>query len=127
MKTVRVVAAVIREGGRVFATQRGYGAFKDGWEFPGGKVEPGESAEDCVVRECREELGVTLRVLRRHAFVVRDDVRLIFFVCEIAQGEPECREHSEIAWVSPEALDGYAFCPADAEMLRGTGVRGALQ
>ena len=62
MKTVRVVAAVIRRDGRIFATQRGYGAFKDGWEFPGGKIEPGETPEQALVREIREELDTEIRV-----------------------------------------------------------------
>ena len=56
MKTVRVVAAIIIENGKVFATQRGYGEFKDGWEFPGGKIEPGETPEEAIVREIKEEL-----------------------------------------------------------------------
>ena len=63
-KTISVVAAVIRDGERVFATQRGYGEFKDGWEFPGGKIEPGETAEEALVREIREELGVSLKISR---------------------------------------------------------------
>ena len=62
MKTIRVVAAIIVENGRVFATQRGYGDFKDGWEFPGGKIEAGESPEQALVREIREELDTEIRV-----------------------------------------------------------------
>ena len=64
MKTIRVVAAIIVENGRVFATQRGYGDFKDGWEFPGGKIEAGESPEQALVREIREELDTEIRVER---------------------------------------------------------------
>ena len=60
MKTVRVVAAIIIENGKVFATQRGYGEFKDGWEFPGGKIEPGETPEEAIVREIKEELDLSL-------------------------------------------------------------------
>ena len=63
-KTIRVTAAVIHEDGRIFATQRGYGDYKDWWEFPGGKIEPGESPEECVVREIREELSATVAVER---------------------------------------------------------------
>ena len=62
MKTIRVVAAVIRKGNRIFATQRGYGEFKDGWEFPGGKIEPGETPQEALVREIREELETEIRV-----------------------------------------------------------------
>ena len=62
MKTIRVVAAVIRKDDRIFATQRGYGEFKDGWEFPGGKIEPGETPQQALVREIREELETEIRV-----------------------------------------------------------------
>ena len=62
MKTVRVAAAVIRNGGRIFATQRGYGEFKDGWEFPGGKIEPGETPQEALAREIREELDADITV-----------------------------------------------------------------
>ena len=64
MKTIRVVAAVIRKGNRIFATQRGYGEFKDGWEFPGGKIEPGETPQEALVREIREELETEIRLTR---------------------------------------------------------------
>ena len=63
MKTVRVVAAIIIENGKVFATQRGYGEFKDGWEFPGGKIEPGETPEEAIVREIKEELDTEVEVI----------------------------------------------------------------
>ena len=61
-KTIRVVAAVIRKGDRIFATQRGYGEFKDGWEFPGGKIESGETPQDALVREIKEELDTVIQV-----------------------------------------------------------------
>ena len=64
MKTIRVVAAIIRDRGRIFATQRGYGPHKDGWEFPGGKIEPGETPEEALVREIREELHAEIEVIR---------------------------------------------------------------
>ena len=64
MKTIRVAAAVIRKGNRIFATQRGYGEFKDGWEFPGGKIEPGETPQEALVREIREELETEIRLTR---------------------------------------------------------------
>ena len=63
MKTVRVVAAIIIENDKVFATQRGYGEFKDGWEFPGGKIEPGETPEEAIVREIKEELDTEVEVI----------------------------------------------------------------
>ena len=62
MKTIRVVAAIIKDGNKIFATQRGYGEFKDGWEFPGGKVEPNETSRQAIVREIKEELDTTIQV-----------------------------------------------------------------
>ena len=78
MKTIRVVAAIIVENGRVFATQRGYGDFKDGWEFPGGKIEAGESPEQALVREIREELDTEIRVERLLRTVEWDYPRFTF-------------------------------------------------
>ena len=101
------------------------------WEFPGGKIEPVEQAQACVIRECREELDVTLRVIRRYGEVVCDypdrTVDLQFFVCEIAQGEPRRKEHAALAWAHPQELAGYSFCPADAKMLREYGIVDALR
>ena len=68
MKTVKVVAAIIRDGNKVFATQRGYGDYKDGWEFPGGKVEPGETAQQALVREIKEELDTDIAVGDSHNY-----------------------------------------------------------
>ena len=127
-----VTAAIIRKDGRILLCQRPEGkncALL--WEFPGGKIEPGEQAEACVIRECREELDVTLRVIRRYGEVVCDypdrTVDLQFFVCEIAQGEPRRKEHAALAWAHPQELAGYSFCPADAKMLREYGIVDALR
>ena len=127
-----VTAAIIRKDGRILLCQRPEGkncALL--WEFPGGKIEPGEQAEACVIRECREELDVMLRVIRRYGEVVCDypdrTVNLQFFVCEIAQGEPRRKEHAALAWAHPQELAGYSFCPADAKMLREYGIVDALR
>ena len=101
------------------------------WEFPGGKTEPGEDAEACIVRECREELGLCLRVLRRWAEVEHAypsfTVHLTFFVCEIAAGEVRPAEHAAVRWITPEEAEAYAFCPADAKMLSQTDLASALE
>ncbi len=127
-----VTAAIIRKDGRILLCQRPEGkncALL--WEFPGGKIEPGEQAEACVIRECHEELDVMLRVIRRYGEVVCDypdrTVDLQFFVCEIAQGEPRRKEHAALAWAHPQELAGYSFCPADAKMLREYGIVDALR
>ena len=128
---IDVTAAVIRSDGRVLLCRRPEGkncALL--WEFPGGKTEPGERAEDCVVRECREELGVALRVIRRHAEVTYAypdrTVRITFFVCE-TEDVPRRKEHAALAWVAPGEVSGYALCPADAEMVRTAGLADALR
>ena len=126
-----VTAAIIRKNGRVLLCQRPRGkSCALLWEFPGGKTEPGESEEDCVRRECREELGVELRVIAKYWEVVTRDggraVRLTFFVCELEEGEPRRREHAALAWAFPQNLGGYAFCPGDDRMLRERGLKDAL-
>lgn len=119
---MEVTAAVIRRGGRFLICRRPRDKYCGSlWEFPGGKIEPGETAEECVVRECREELGVTLRVLGERFSVVQEHpdrvVHLRFFDAELVSGEPEALEHSAVAWVTAEEAKAYEFCPADARML----------
>mgnify|MGYP000662415564 FL=1 len=90
MKTVRVVAAIIIENGKVFATQRGYGEFKDGWEFPGGKIEPGETPEEAIVREIKEELDTEVEVIELLDTVEYDypnfHLSMGGFICKIKSG-----------------------------------------
>ena len=108
MKTIRVAAAVIRKGNRIFATQRGYGEFKDGWEFPGGKIEPGETPQEALVREIREELETEIRVgdlidtieYDYPAFHLSRDC----FWCEIVEGSLELKEHEAAKWLDRESL-----------------------
>ena len=91
MKTIKVVAAIIIEDGKVFATQRGYGEFKDGWEFPGGKTEPDETSEDAVVREIKEELDTEVEVIELLDTVEYDypkfHLSMDCFICRIKSGD----------------------------------------
>ena len=117
-----VVAALIWEGNRFMACQRpAHKARGLLWEFVGGKVEPGESREDALIRECREELAVTVAV--EDIFMEVDHVypdltvHLTLFHARIAQGIPQKLEHRDIRWVTVEEMDELEFCPADKEIL----------
>ena len=91
------------------------------WEFVGGKVEPGETKEQALVRECREELAVTLAVGDVFMDVVHEypdlTVHLTLFHATVAEGEPQKLEHNDIQWITPREIPNYAFCPADVEIL----------
>lgn len=117
MKTINVVAAVIMKDGKVFATQRGYGEFKDGWEFPGGKVEAGESPEEALRREIREELEVEVNVGDLIDTIEYDypafHLSMKCYACTIAGGSPHLLEHEAARWLSADQLDSVAWLPAD--------------
>ena len=121
MKTIRVVAAIIVENGRVFATQRGYGDFKDGWEFPGGKIEAGESPEQALVREIREELDTEIRVERLLRTVEWDyptfHLSMDCFICKIESGDLHLREHEAARWLDLEHLHDVDWLPADLQLI----------
>lgn len=129
MKTYHVVAAIIRQGDTIFATQRGYGDYKDGWEFPGGKIEPGETSEQALVREIQEELDMTVRV-ERHVTDVSYDypqfhLEMGCYLCSIAEGTPRLLEHEAARWLAAEDIDSVDWLPADVlviDALRGQGV-----
>ena len=124
---IDVTAAVIVRGGSVLLCQRPQGKHHAGlWEFPGGKTEPGETLEACVARECREELGVCLRVGRAIAAVERDGLRITFLLARLEGQEPQLREHSAMAWVTPGEARTYALCPSDAQMLEETDLDALL-
>ena len=117
MKTVRVVAAVIRKDNKIFATQRGYGEFKDGWEFPGGKIEEGETPEQALAREIREELNTEIQVGKLIDTIEYDypkfHLSMDCFWCEIMQGGLELKEHEAARWLSKEDLYSVDWLPAD--------------
>jgi len=120
---IEVVAALIWDDGRFMICKRPeYKARPLLWEFPGGKVEPGESRESALVRECREELGVTLAVGDVLNDVVHEysdiTIRLIVFNATISEGKPRLLEHNDIRWIKKEEIPQYVFCPADEAILR---------
>ena len=121
MKTIRVVAAVIRKGNRIFATQRGYGEFKDGWEFPGGKIEPGETPQEALVREIREELETEIRVGDLIDTIEYDyptfHLSMDCFWCEILEGSLELKEHEAAKWLDRESLYTVDWLPADVGLV----------
>ncbi len=121
MKTVKVVAAIMRSGDRVFATQRGYGEFKDGWEFPGGKVEHGETPEDALIREIKEELDVEISVGERLGCIEYDypsfHLSMDCFWARIRSGDLLLKEHEAARWLSREELDSVDWLPADLELI----------
>ena len=122
MKTIEVVAAVIRDGGRILATERGYGDFKGGWEFPGGKMEPGETPEAAVVREIEEELRVTVRPTAFIETVEYDyptfHLTMHCFMCEVVSGEITLTEHLAMKWLTKETLETVDWLPADVSVVR---------
>ena len=135
MKTVEVVAAIIVRDGRVFATQRGYGAWKDWWEFPGGKIEPGESPEAALVREIREELSAEIVVDRFLTTVEWDypefHLKMHCYLCSLGSGSGSgagsglhLNEHEAARWLSvaapsdaPDSLSSVRWLPADLSLL----------
>ena len=117
MKTVRVVAAIIIENDKVFATQRGYGEFKDGWEFPGGKIEPGETPEEAIVREIKEELDTEVEVTELLDTVEYDypnfHLSMGCFICKIKSGDLVLKEHEAAKWLTKDTLGSLEWLPAD--------------
>lgn len=116
-KIVKVVAAVIRNGDRVFATQRGYGDYKDWWEFPGGKVEPGETPQEALVREIEEELGTRIGV---DAFLMTVEydypqfhLSMDCFWCHVEEGRLTLLEHEAAKWLPIDDLRQVDWLPAD--------------
>ena len=118
-----VVAALIWNGDKFMICQRpAHKARGLLWEFVGGKVEPGETKEQALIRECREELAVTLAVDDMFMDVTHEypdlTVHLTLFNATIAEGEPQKLEHNDIRWITPSEIQNYEFCPADEEILK---------
>ena len=123
-----VVAALIWNGDKFMICQRpAHKARGLLWEFVGGKVEPGESKEQALIRECQEELDVTLSVGNVFMDVVHEypdlTVHLTLFNAAIASGEPKKLEHNDIRWITVSEIDNYGFCPADTEILKEIKIR----
>ncbi len=121
MKRIEVVAAIIAENGRIFATQRGSGDFKDMWEFPGGKMEPGESREEALVREIREELDTEVSVDDFLCTVEYDypafHLTMHCFICSVVSGALVLREHEAARWLSKDELYSVDWLPADVGVI----------
>ena len=121
MRSIRVVAAIIEKDGKIFATQRGYGDYKDWWEFPGGKIEPGESPEEALVREIREELDTEISVGDFLTSVEYDypkfHLSMDCFWATLISGELELLEHEAARWIGLDELDSVDWLPADRLLL----------
>lgn len=121
MKKLEVVAAIIKENEKYFATQRGYGEFKGWWEFPGGKIENGESKEEALKREIREELATEIEIDRFITTVQFDypEFHLIMhcFICHITAGQPQLLEAKAAKWLNKNNLASVEWLPADRAIL----------
>ncbi len=120
-KTINVVAALIRDGKRVFATARGYGNYKGWWEFPGGKVEPGESPEDALVREIREELDSEISVDEYISTIEYDypefHLSMRCYWCSLISGDLVLKEAEDAKWLDVETIDSVKWLPADITLI----------
>ena len=120
-KTINVVAALIRDGERVFATARGYGNYKGWWEFPGGKVEPGESPEDALVREIMEELDSEISVDEYISTVEYDypefHLSMRCYWCSLISGNLVLKEAEDAKWLDVENIDSVRWLPADITLI----------
>ena len=122
MKHIEVVAGIIKNGNKIFATQRGYGEFKDGWEFPGGKMEPGETPQQALARELKEELAVDVNVGEFLCTVDYDyptfHLTMHCFYCSLVSGELTLLEHEAAKWLNMSELHTVNWLPADVEVVK---------
>ena len=121
MKSIIVAAAVIRKGDRIFATQRGHGEFKDWWEFPGGKVEPGETPEEALLREIREELSTEISIDKFLRTIEWDypsfHLTLHCYMCSLVTEAMHLNEHEAASWLDKEEIYDVKWLPADEDLL----------
>lgn len=130
MKTVEVVAAIIKRDGKILATQRGYGDLEGGWEFPGGKVEPGETPEDAIVREIEEELRASI-VVDSHLTTVEHDyekfhLSMRCYVCLLTSEDVVLTEHHAARWLDGDTIDSVAWLPADVQVVEAINEAGLV-
>lgn len=122
MKTVSVAAAIIFDDDKILAAQRGYGEFKDGWEFPGGKLEPGETGAQACVREIKEELQVVIDNLEHLCTVEHDyetfHLSMECFTCKISSGTINDSEHENLCWLDTDHLWSVDWLPADVQVVK---------
>lgn len=120
-KQIEVVAAIIVNKGKIFATQRGYGEFKDGWEFPGGKIESGETPQQALKREIMEELDTEIEVGELFDTIEYDypdfHLTLHCYICTVKSGSLMLKEHKSAKWLSRENLDSVDWLPADVGLI----------
>lgn len=120
-KIVEVVAAVIRDNDKIFATQRGYGEFKDGWEFPGGKIESGETPQQALIREIQEELDTEIEVGKLIDIVEYDyhtfHLKMHCFWARIKKGDLILKEHEASKWLTKETIHSVDWLPADLDLI----------
>lgn len=121
LKRIEVVAALIRKGDKILATQRGYGEYKDFWEFPGGKIEHGETPEVALKREIKEELATEIDVNEYVGTVDYDypdfHITLLLYLCSMVSGNLELLEHESAKWLLASELDTVSWLPADLEII----------
>ena len=130
MKTVNVVAAIIKRGDKILGTQRGYGDFAGGWEFPGGKIEQGETPEEAIVREIHEELEAHIAVDALVTVVDYDyeafHLHMHCFLCHVVGGGFELHEHMAARWLDAGNVDSVEWLPADEEVIQAIKDQGIL-
>ena len=121
MRGIEVVAAIIMDGERIFATQRGYGEWKDWWEFPGGKIDVGESPEEALIREIREELATEIAIDSYLTTAEHDypsfHLTMHCFICHVLKGRLTLLEHEAARWLSPRQLGEVKWLPADMAII----------
>ena len=125
MKSIKVVAAIIKEGKKIFATERGYGEYKGWWEFPGGKIETGEMPQEALIREIREELTAEIEVGDLIGTIEYDypefHLSMDCFLATVRSGHLELKEAEDARWLTADQLDDVKWLPADLELVEDIG------